>query len=215
MIGAVCLSTQQWLPCGAQENKATVAISENTKKQMILEAAARLFRDKGYSATSMRDLARAVDLKASSLYNHIDSKEDLLRDICFHNARQFHQRLQEIESMPEGEEAQLRALIHLHIQTATEDLTSITAFNDEWRHLTEPHLSEFIGMRKDYERRFRAIIEKGIAGGVFKPIDSTIALYTILSAVRWVYDWYKPGRSVNLQQLEKEIAGILLDGLKV
>ena len=52
-----------------------------TKKQLILEAAARLFRDKGYAATSMRDLARAVDLKASSLYNHIGSKEEILQNI--------------------------------------------------------------------------------------------------------------------------------------
>lgn len=190
-----------------------MAATENTKKQLILEAAARLFRDKGYSATSMRDLARAVDLKASSLYNHISSKEDLLRDICFHNARQFHHRLQEIERMPEGAVAQLRALIHLHIQTATEDLTSITAFNDEWRHLTEPHLSEFIAMRKDYEHRFRAIIKAGIEAGDLKEVDPNVALYTILSAVRWVYDWYKPGKSVQIDQLERELAGILLNGL--
>ena len=70
------------------------------KKQIIQEAAVRLFRDKGYSATSMRDLADAVNLKASSLYNHISSKEEILKDICFENAHRFLDGMEEVEVMP-------------------------------------------------------------------------------------------------------------------
>lgn len=190
-----------------------MAKDKQNKKQIILEAAARLFRDKGYMATSMRDLAQAVDLKASSLYNHISGKEEILREICFKHAGRFHQELKVIEEKEEFADAKVRALIRLHIQVATEDITSITAFNDEWRHLTEPHLSEFIALRREYEHRFRAIIESGIRSGSFKAVNANIALYTIFSAVRWVYDWYQPGKSLSVSQLEEQIAGLLLDGL--
>lgn len=191
-----------------------MATAGKNKKQLILEEAARQFRDKGYSATSMRALAQALDLKASSLYNHISGKEEILRDICFANARRFRLEMEKIERSGEPAEAQVRALIGLHIRVATEDITSITAFNDEWRHLTEPHLNEFIAMRKDYEARFRAIIEAGIDDGSFKPFHPSVALYTIFAAVRWVYDWYQPGKNISVSQLEQQIAGILLTGLK-
>ena len=71
--------------------------TKKTKKEIIQEAAAHLFRDKGYSATSMRDLAEAVNLKASSLYNHISSKEEILRNICFDNAHRFISGMEEVE----------------------------------------------------------------------------------------------------------------------
>lgn len=190
-----------------------MAGKKNNRKQHILEAAAQLFREKGYSATSMRDLAKAVDLKASSLYNHISGKEEILRDICFSNAKRFLEALKQVESGKENAAGKVRALIRLHIQVATEDLTSIMALNDEWRHLSEPHLSEFIAMRKDYEQRFRAIIEQGIKDGSFKRYDAGIALNTIFSAMRWIYDWYRPGRNISIEQLEEEVAGLLLNGL--
>jgi len=184
-----------------------------SKKQLIYEAAARLFRDKGYSATSMRDLAKAVNLKASSLYNHIQSKEEILQGICFENARKFLSGMTEVENQDTGIPDKVRALIRLHITIATEDVTSVTAFNDEWRHLSEPRLTEFMQLRKDYERRFKSIIEKGIKTGVFRSLDPSILLYTLFSSVRWVYDWYQPGKSINEEKLVTEITEFLMKGM--
>lgn len=187
---------------------------QSTKKQQICEAAARLFRDKGYSATSMRDLARAVNLKASSLYNHIQSKEEILQEICFRNARRFLEEMNRIEAMQAPAAEKVRELIRLHIAVATEDVTSVTAFNDEWRHLSEPQLSEFVALRRNYETRFRTIIEEGIHHGEFIPVHPTIALHTIFSAVRWLYDWFRPGRSVTMENLEEDITHLLMSGLE-
>lgn len=184
-----------------------------TKKQLIREAAARLFRDKGYSATSMRDLADAVHLRASSLYNHISSKEEILRDICFENAHRFLATMEEAEKMDGSATKKVMALLRLHIRTATEDLTSVTAFNDEWRHLSEPYLSEFKALRKNYEGRFQAIIETGIQSGEFQAIEPAIALHTLFSAVRWLYDWYKPGKKITAEVLEEQVGGLLMKGL--
>jgi len=153
---------------------------------MICEAAARLFRDKGYKSTSMRDLAREVRLKASSLYNHIQSKEEILQEICFDNARRFLEGMTEVEKLEASAADKIRALIRLHICIATNDVTSVTAFNDEWRHLSEPHLSEFKALRREYEQRFRLIIEEGVRLGELKPLHSTVALYTIFSSVRFM-----------------------------
>lgn len=185
----------------------------SSRKQHILEAAARLFRDRGYVGTSMRDLAQAVDLQASSLYNHIESKQHILREICFANADRYAKGMDRIESTCERATDRVEALIRLHLDIATQDFTSITAFNDEWRHLDEPYLAAFKERRRNYETRFRAVIQQGIESGEFKPIDTTAALYTILSAMRWVYDWYHPGRESEVANIERTICRLVLNGL--
>ena len=179
-----------------------------------MEAAARLFRDRGYSATSMRDLAKAVHLQASSLYNHIKSKQEILKEICFHNARHFLAGIEQIVQEETSPSEQLEALILLHLRVATSDATSITSFNDEWRHLEQPELDQFIKLRKRYETHFREIIEKGMAEGTFRQVDPNIVMYTILSSLRWVYDWYRPDRSDSVEQIGQEIVSLVLKGLQ-
>lgn len=187
---------------------------EKSKKEQIYEAAARLFRDKGYQATSMRDLAKEVGLRASSLYNHFPSKSDVLREICTNNAQRFLEGMQEVEALNASATEKLTRLIQLHIRLSLEDVTSVTAFNDEWRHLEEPHLSAFLKLRKDYESRFQAIIQAGVVSGEFKPVNPLILSYTLFSAVRWLYDWYKPGKKITAAELEKEVLGILMEGVR-
>jgi AcrR family transcriptional regulator len=185
-----------------------------SKKQMIMEAAAGLFRDRGYAATSMRDLAKAVHLQASSLYNHISSKQDLLREICFQNAHHFLQGIEQIESSFDSPVHQIEQLILLHLNTVNTDATSVTSFNDEWRHLSEPDLSKYIQLRKQYEKRFKSILQAGIEQGVFQPLDTGVAMNTILSSLRWVYDWYRPERAVNVSVIGESITRMTLGGLQ-
>lgn len=188
--------------------------TKKTKKEIIQEAAAQLFRDKGYSATSMRDLAEAVNLKASSLYNHISSKEEILRNICFENAHRFISGMEAVEQSGAPAPEQVRALLSLHIRTAMGDATSVTAFNDEWRHLNEPYLSEFKALRKDYEHRFRSILQTGIASGAFRNLDPNVMLYTLFSSVRWLYDWFQDGKSLSAEAVEAEVIELLMGGLR-
>ena len=187
---------------------------KKSKKTIIQETAARLFRDKGYSATSMRDLAEAVNLKASSLYNHISSKEEILRDICFENAQRFLSSMDKVEAMEASAAAKVKVLLQLHVRTAMEDATSVTAFNDEWRHLNEPYLTEFKNLRRDYEQRFKQLLRQGMAVGEFRPVNATVALYTIFSSVRWLYDWFQPGKSRTAEEVEAEVIAFVLAGLK-
>lgn len=184
-----------------------------SKKEVIQIAAARLFRDRGYAATSMRDLAEAVQLKASSLYNHIKGKEEILQAICFETANRFLMAMESIEQEDISNTEKAKKLIRLHVKTAMEDATSITAFNDEWRHLSEPHLSEFMAIRKTYENKFKAIIKQGIDNNEFKPIQPVIILYTFLSSVRWLYDWYNPNGDITSNDVEENIVDILMDGI--
>ena len=186
-----------------------------SKKQIILEAAAILFREKGYAATSMRDLAETVQLKASSLYNHISGKEEILLAICFENANRFLNEMEEVEREEIKATEKIKKLLSLHIRLAMKEVTSITAFNDEWRHLSEPHLSQFKQIRKEYENRFITIIKAGINNGEIIKTNPTILLHTIFSASRWLYDWYKPDGKLKPSEIEADIISLLMKGFSI
>jgi AcrR family transcriptional regulator len=188
-------------------------VEKINKKDLIYKEAAKLFREKGYTASTMRDLAERVQLKASSLYSHIGSKEEILRKICFDNANHFVNGMEHVELMQTSSVEKIKTLLLLHIKAAIEDTTSVTVFNDEWRHLTEPNLGKFVMLRKDYENRFRKIIKEGIKKNELKKLDTEILLYSLLNAVQWLHYWYRPNRKIKTKDLENNIIVMLMDGI--
>ncbi len=184
-----------------------------TRKEEIIKEAAQLFKAKGYGAATMRDLADKVGLEAASLYNHIKSKEDILKEICFETAKKYTTQLTLIEKKKVTATEKLRALLHLHIQMITDCKEEVFVCNNEYKHLTEPYLADFQLVRRGYEKRFLAIIEEGIEKGELKSVEPSIALYTLLSAVRWLEIWYRPERKTSGQNLKDDVTEVLLGGL--
>lgn len=187
---------------------------KSAKRELILAEAAKLFKDRGYSGTSMRDLAGQVGMEAASMYNHIKSKDELLDTICFRISDTYISQLREIEHTASPYSAKIKALVRLHIRLMVEDGAAVSVANHDWKYLPEPRLTEFKQARKTYEKGFAALIEAGIAAGEFRPVNASVALFTVLSAVRWVELWYRPGRGLSAQELENNIITVLLGGLE-
>jgi TetR/AcrR family transcriptional regulator, cholesterol catabolism regulator len=189
------------------------AVKNNNSREAIYQAAALLFQEKGYAGTSMRELAQKVGLEASSLYSHIASKEELLSEICLTLANRFLEGIREIRNSNAGATDQLSEVIKLHVNMASGSIPSVTVFNDEWKHLSEPLRKDFLNMRKMYEQEVLNILEEGIASGEIRPLDSKIAMYSFLTALRWIHYWFKPGR-IGKERLYLNLKVMLLDGLK-
>lgn len=183
------------------------------KRQIILDEAAKLFKLKGFGGTSMRDLAGEVGMEAASMYNHIKSKDEILEHLCFHVSDTYIAQLADVEQMSGSNGDKLKQLLRLHINLMLEDGAAVSVANNDWKYLTSGKLEQFKDARKQYEKGFAALIESGIAAGEFRPVNASVALFTILSAVRWVELWYRPGRGVTAQELEDDIMTILLNGL--
>lgn len=185
----------------------------SVRKEAIYAAAARLFQEKGYAATSMRELAAAVGLEASSLYSHIASKADLLDHICFQAAQRFTEGMQVILEEEKTPIDQIRALIDLHIRIALEDPTSQTVFNDEWRHLPQERLRAFLLLRKEYEQGFVVLLRQAQAAGEIRDLEPKLVLLTLLSALRWLYAGKGLSASVSRATLQTQMKTLLLQGL--
>lgn len=184
-----------------------------TKKDAIILKAATLFRKKGYVAASMRDLAESMGVEASSLYNHIGSKQELLQSICFKVALKFNNELTAITSAKGKVVPRLEALIRFHIHMMIDAYDEVHVANHEWKQLHEPYLGNFLQERKSYENSLIALIEEGTAAKELKPIHPHVAVLTLLSAVRGLEFWQRHKKSVTADELETDMINHLLTGL--
>lgn len=187
---------------------------QQTRREEIVEASARLFKEKGYTATTMREIAERVGIEAASMYNHIKAKDELLNEICFRVSDAYISQLTDIENKIKSPLDKLKELVRLHIRIVFEDPNGITVANNEWKHLPEKSLVRFKEARRNYEQRFAKIIEQGIEQGLIHDINVSVALFTILSAVRWVELWYRPDRGISPKMLEDNIISLLMNGLE-
>lgn len=185
-----------------------------SRKKQIEEKATELFRLKGYSATSMRDLAREMEIEAASLYSHIKSKEEILQKICFQMAEEFFKVLSKIDKLELSASEKLQAGITEHIKVITKDVSASAVFLNEWRHLSEPHLGDFLLMRENYEQKFMEIIKEGIETKEFKVVDERFAAQFILSSINWTYKWYKPTGKMTPEEVGGKLANFLIHGIK-
>jgi len=189
-----------------------IAVKKN-RKQQIEEKATTLFQEKGYAATSMRDLANVLGIEAASLYSHIKSKEEILQKVCFRMAEEFFAAWQAVEMENSSFAAKLEKAAIAHVKVITLNTSASAVFFNEWRHLSEPHLSDFLSMRNDYEGRFIDIIENGMQAGEFKEVDTKFMMLTLLSSLNWTHNWYKPGGTLSPQEIGTRLSNMILNGL--
>jgi AcrR family transcriptional regulator len=191
------------------------ALSNLTRKEQVIRRAAELFREKGYVASSMRDLAQKMGIEAASLYSHIRSKEEILQNLCFDMATEFRKSLEEVEKQKIGASEKLRKGIIGHVQVMARDLTASAVFMNEHRHLSQPYLRDFLLLRINYINRFKAIIEDGMKSGEFKSdIDKKLAVMTLFSSLNWMPQWYDPHSTIEPVELGLQLADMLVNGLK-
>ena len=186
-----------------------------SKKQVIIGKAARLCREKGFTATSMRDLAEDVGVEAASLYNHIQSKAEILQDICFRTANLLTAHLEKIEHNQQNAIEKIKAILRFHIQQMLNNYEEVQVADREWRHLTEPYLSNFKTQRRAYRQRLANIIEEGIRKRQIKPIDASTAVLIMLHAVSGIESWHRSLEKISAEQLEDNMIVILVEGLKI
>jgi TetR/AcrR family transcriptional regulator, cholesterol catabolism regulator len=186
----------------------------HSKKDIIVEKAARLFREKGFSAASMRDLAEHVGVEAASLYNHIQSKSEILQAICFRVANDFMSNLDAVNLSAEPVLKKIEMIIRFHIRMMMDQYEYVYISDHEWRHLSEPYLSNFLNQRRSYRRSISDLIRSGTEKGSLKKIEPYVATLTILSAISGIESWHRSRKQIGAEELESNMVLYLIEGLK-
>jgi TetR/AcrR family transcriptional regulator, cholesterol catabolism regulator len=184
-----------------------------SKKELITRKASAMFREKGYSATSMRDLAETVNLEAASLYNHIQSKSEILQEIIFKTANDCNNHLNSLVESSVSCNKKIESLIRFHVQMMLNRFDDYCVMINEWFHLSEPYLTTFTTQRHNYVHQMEAIIEEGVRKKEIKPIVPYVAMLTILSSVRGLEFWHRSEKKVTPKEIEDNMVNHLINGL--
>jgi AcrR family transcriptional regulator len=188
---------------------------EPTRRREIEDAASSLFREHGYSGTSVRDIARAVDIQGASLYAHVASKQDVLWSIVERTAARFEAAADLVEaadpsSLQFGPGVHLGELVRGHIRVITDDIERASVFVHDWSRLDRARREEIARRRDAYEGRFRAAIANGVERGAFAPVDPVPTAAYLLSALNGLVVWYRPDKRLSADSIAEEFAALSL-----
>ncbi len=183
------------------------------RKSEIISIAAKLFKEKGYSAVTMRDIAQEIDIKAASLYNHIKSKQEILVLIIIEIAEEFTNKMNQIVISEETSIQKLQKIIELHINITIRNPNELASLNNDWMHLENENLVYFQKMRDDYEQNFRKIVKIGIANQEIKNLNPEVIIFSMLSTLRTLYIWYGKKNTINEKVLKSNMTKVLLNGI--
>jgi AcrR family transcriptional regulator len=187
---------------------------ELSRRRAIEDVASELFREHGYAATSVRDIARVLDIQGPSLYAHVTSKEDVLWAIVDRAATRFETAAQAAATPAAGSghdpSAALAALVRAHVRVITDDVGAAAVFVHEWRALAGERRAAVLERRDAYERRFRELIEAGIAIGDFEMADPALAATAVLSALNAIPGWYRPDGRLAAARIADHFVDLVL-----
>lgn len=186
---------------------------KTTRKEEIIKVAAKLFKEKGYSAVTMRDIAKVVGVKAASLYNHISSKQDILATIIISLAEEFTEDLEEIQLLDSTSLEKTRRIIMHHIDITHRHTYEMAALNNDWMHLEE-QLDYYLLLRTAYESNFREIIIEGIKRKEIVDTNPEVVLFSVLSTLRSLYLWMPKKEDVDYKEIRSDLSRVLINGIK-
>lgn len=189
-------------------------INHSPRKKQFLDESLKMIHEKGYKATTMRDLADRMGFEVSNIYNFIESKEALLESYLFQISEDFHSGIDHILESSYSPTEKMKALVSLNIRLTSTKPYQVGLLVNEWRNLQEPKLTKFTDRRGEYEEKVRLIIKEGIKSGEFRPFDMDIITHAVLSSVRWIYYWYTDHtEEVNPVELEKQLTEFVFRGI--
>jgi len=181
-------------------------------KDLIIDVSAELFRKESFSDVSMRDIAKKLDVKASSLYNHIDSKYEILELIIFDIVDIFMTKMKITMSKDLNTENKLIDIIQTHINIAINKTNAFATLNNDWKYLRPEKKKIFIDRRKEYEMFLKEIIQDGQKKRDITDNDPEIIIYILLTSLRTIHLWYEKNIQKETTLLE-EIPRMLLNGV--
>lgn len=184
------------------------------QKSDIIKAASALFHKKGYKATTLQEIAAEVNMEAPSLYNHIQSKQEILSDLLLRVATKFIEGITSInESSLTGIE-RLERVIELHISLSSKYPDTMSLMRAEYVHLADDSYRAYVQLKDDYEAQFNKIIEDSIKEGEITNLNKDLIIFNLLSTLGSIYAWMIKYEDFNVIELQSQLKHVLLSGIR-
>lgn len=192
----------------------TVPVPARPREAELHATATRLFRQRGYHATSMQDLGEALGMNRGSLYHYIAGKDELLWAILNRALDLLEARVLPVLDADNPPTERLAHAIREHLRVAADHADELSLIQIELRALDRERQHEIIARRNEYENRWRAAIQAGIDAGSLRDIDVRLSGIGILSACNWFTQWYRPDGRLGVEEVADVFADLFLRGMR-
>jgi AcrR family transcriptional regulator len=182
-------------------------------REDILEAAAQVFREKGFHGASMQDIAAAVNLQKASLYHHVSSKQEILLALLDRALELLLERISavSIQKIPADKKLQEMTRSYLHLLSQNTDLSAVLLF--EHRSLERKQHARHVPNRDKFEALWRDVLTEGVAAKIFNCDNPALSARAILGIMNWTITWYRPNGPLEIDEIADHYSNLLLNGL--
>lgn len=179
----------------------------------ILDAAAQVFRKKGFHGSSMADIAEAVNLQKASLYHHVASKQEILLALLDRAIEMLTEQIAPLVKQSAPADKKLREMIRAYLQLLADnaDLASVLLF--EHRSLDAKQHARHIPNRDKFEELWRDVVLEGVKAKKFHVSNPALAVRAMLGTLNWTLTWYRSNGTMTIEQIADQIADLQFKGL--
>ena len=178
--------------------------SKGNRRDQIVQAAAKLFKEFGFNGTSIEDIAREVNLPKGGIYNHIRSKEELLYEIITYGILHFLPTLREIKTSRDEIETNFRRAVFANVYSIATQWISVSS--QDRMGLSRQHYLKYRSYRDEVEQIFKDLIKQGIKEGVFRKTDVSLCTYAVLGMCNSITVWYRPDGRLSPEKIAEFFA---------
>jgi AcrR family transcriptional regulator len=193
--------------------RASAGTTDASREDQILEAATRIFQERGYDATTIQAIADDVGILKGSLYYYIDTKEDLLYRIIetVHAGLAENSQIAFAKSDPVE---RLRLFIEGHVRFCANNLAAIGVFLHDFRALRGERRAEIVTKRDAYDQELRQLLREGKKAGVVRSdLDLDLIALGIFGMMNWMYQWYRVDGRNEPEDIGRTFAALVIEGL--
>jgi AcrR family transcriptional regulator len=180
------------------------------KRERVLEEAVKLFYERGFSGTTLDDIAGKLGVTKPFIYTHFRSKVELLEAICQPTIEMSMAAIAEAAARPGSASSRLFDGVVNFTKVVLQRQANIAVYFREEKHLSELGLAEINALRKRFDRVLSELLEEGSRAGEFTVVDVRVAALAIGGMVSWAYTWYQPEGRLTIEEVGQKMAHFAL-----
>lgn len=195
----------------ASAKKIRASVEEPNRRADIVRAAGRLFAEKGYAATTIRDIARAVDMQSGSPFYHFKTKHDMLRAVVLEGIAAINDAVIRAANSGKPPRATFEAMLRAHLDQLLGDTGRDFAATllHESRHLDPAVRAEVIALKDGYEKMWQKVLKDLKRAGLIED-DGPVTRLFLMGALNWTVQWYRPDGPHGIEQIARRLAAFVL-----
>lgn len=187
------------------------------RREEVIAAAAKVFKDNGLAATSIDDIAKATGLDRASLYYYVGNKQELFEEVVIGVIAHNVEMAELIRNSSDGTEDKLRALFEGLLKSYRDNYPHVHVFiqEDLSRMGSRKSSSNIEELQRRFDRALIAIIQEGVQKQVFRDdLSPRLAAFGLIGMINWTHRWFHPDGPLSAEEVARTFASLAIDGLR-